>query len=43
MSTLYNANKNPKKSIKNTGFKNKEKELETIKIVKKLDKIIYEL
>jgi hypothetical protein len=37
--TLYNSNKNPKKSIKNTGFKNKEKALETIKIVKKIDKI----
>jgi hypothetical protein len=35
MSTLYNVNKNPKKSIKNTGFKDKEKALETIKIVKK--------
>jgi len=39
MNTLYNPNKNPKKSIKNTGFKNKEKALNTIKIVKKLDKI----
>lgn len=39
MSTLYNKNKNPKKSIKNTGFKDKEKALQTIKIVKKLDKI----
>ena len=39
MNTLYNPNKNPKKSVKNTGFKNKEKALETIKIVKKLDKI----
>ncbi len=39
MSTLYNANKNPKKGIKNTGFKDKEKALETIKIVKKIDKI----
>ena len=39
MSTLYNSNKNPKKSIKNTGFKDKKKALETIKIVKKLDKI----
>ncbi len=39
MSTLYNSNKNPKKGIKNTGFKDKEKALETIKIVKKIDKI----
>jgi hypothetical protein len=39
MNTLYNANKNPKKSIKNTGFKNKEKALNTIKIIKKIDKI----
>ncbi len=37
--TLYNPNKNPKKSIKNTGFKDKEKAIETIEIVKKLDKI----
>ena len=39
MSTLYDSNKNPKKSIKNTGFKDKEKALQTVKIVKKLDKI----
>lgn len=39
MSTLYSPNKNPKKSVKNTGFKNKEKALETIKIIKHLDKI----
>ena len=39
MNTLFNANKNPKKSIKNTGFKNKEKALNTIKIIKKIDKI----
>ena len=39
MNTLYNPNKNPKKSIKNTGFKDKEKAIETIEIVKKLDKI----
>ncbi len=38
-STLYNANKNPKKGVKNTGFKDKQKALDTIKIVKKLDKI----
>ena len=37
--TLYNPNKNPKKSIKNTGFKNEEKALNTLKIIKKLDKI----
>ena len=36
--TLYKPNKNPKKSVKNTGFKNKEKALETIKIVKNLEK-----
>ncbi len=39
MNTLYNPNKNPKNSVKNTGFKNKEKALETIKIVKKLEKV----
>ena len=38
MSTLYNPNKNPKQSIKNTGFKDKEKALETLKIIKNLDK-----
>jgi hypothetical protein len=38
MNTLYNANKNPQKSIKNTGFKNKEKAIQTLKIIKKLDK-----
>jgi len=36
--TLYKPNKNPKKSVKNTGFKNKKKALETIKIVKDLEK-----
>jgi hypothetical protein len=36
--TLYRENKNPKKSVKNTGFKNKEKALDTIQIVKDLDK-----
>lgn len=36
--TLYKENKNPKKSVKNTGFKNKEKALETIRIIKNLDK-----
>ncbi len=39
MSTLYNKNKNPKKSITGTGFKDEEKALETIKIIKKLDKV----
>lgn len=38
MSTLYSPNKNPKKSIKNTGFKDKEKALETLSNIKKLDK-----
>ena len=36
--TLYKPNKNPKKSVKNTGFKDKNKALETIKIVKNLEK-----
>ncbi len=39
MSTLYNQSRNPKKSTKGTGFKDEEKALETIKIIKKLDKI----
>ncbi len=38
-STLFNANKDPKKGVKNTGFKDKQKAIDTIKIVKKLDKI----
>ena len=37
--SLYNPNKNPSKSVKNTGFKNKEKALNTLKIIKNLDKI----
>ncbi len=37
--TLYNSSKNPKKSTKGTGFKDEEKALETIKIIKKLDKV----
>lgn len=37
--TLYNKNKNPSKSVKNTGFKNEEKALETLKIIENLDKI----
>jgi len=37
--TLYNKNKNPSKSVKNTGFKNEDKALETLKIIENLDKI----
>jgi len=37
--TLYNKNKNPSKSIKNTGFKNEEKAFETLKIIENLNKI----
>ena len=37
--SLYNSNKIPNKSVKNTGFKNKEKALNTLKIIKNLDKI----
>lgn len=37
--TLYNPNKNPKKSTKGTGFKNEEKAYNTIQIIKKLDNI----
>jgi hypothetical protein len=37
--TLYNQSRNPTKSTKGTGFKDEEKALETIKIIKKLDKI----
>lgn len=37
--TLYNPSKNSKKSTKNTGFKDEEKALETLKIIKKLDKV----
>jgi len=36
---LYNKNKNPSKSVKNTGFKNEDKALETLKIIENLDKI----
>jgi|LauGreDrversion4_2_1035121.scaffolds.fasta_scaffold32076_4 hypothetical protein len=39
MNTLYNYNKNPSKSIKNTGFKNEEKAINTLKIIESLDKI----
>jgi hypothetical protein len=38
MNTLYNPNKSPQKSIKNTGFKDKQKALDTLKIIKKLNK-----
>lgn len=37
--SLYSKNKNPSKSTKNTGFKNEEKALNTLQIIKKLDKI----
>jgi hypothetical protein len=37
--SLFSPNKKPSKSIKNTGFKDKEKAIETLKIIKKLDKI----
>ncbi len=37
--TLYNQSRNPKKSTKGTGFKDEEKALETIKIIKKLEKV----
>jgi hypothetical protein len=37
--SLYNPNKNPNKSIKNTGFKDEVKALNTLKIISKLDKI----
>ena len=39
--TLYNKNKDPKKSIKNTGFANKQKAIDTIKIVKDLNKKLH--
>jgi hypothetical protein len=39
VNTLYNPNKNSKKSVKNTGFKDKQKALDTIKIIKNIDKI----
>lgn len=38
MSTLYNPNKNPKKNVKNTGFADAKKALDTLEIIKKLDK-----
>ncbi len=37
--SLYSPNKNPSKSVKNTGFKDKAKAIETLKLIKKLDKI----
>lgn len=37
--SLFSPNKKPSKSIKNTGFKDKEKAIETLKIIKKLDKV----
>ena len=37
--SLFSPNKKPSKSVKNTGFKDKEKAIETLKIIKKLDKI----
>jgi hypothetical protein len=37
--SLYNKNKNPSKSVKNTGFKDEEKALNTLEIIKNLDKI----
>jgi hypothetical protein len=37
--SLFSPNKKPSKSIKNTGFKDKEKAIKTLKIIKKLDKI----
>jgi hypothetical protein len=37
--SLYANNKNPSKSIKNTGYKNEDKALNTVKIIKHLDKI----
>ena len=37
--SLYSKNKNPSKSVKNTGFKDEEKALNTLDIIKNLDKI----
>ena len=37
--SLYSKNKKPKHSVKNTGFKDKAKALETIRIIKPLDKV----
>jgi len=37
--SLYSKNKNPSKSVKNTGFKDEEIALNTLEIIKNLDKI----
>lgn len=37
--SLYSKNKNPSKSVKNTGFKDEKKALNTLDIIKNLDKI----
>ena len=37
--SLYSKNKNPSNSVKNTGFKDEEKALNTLDIIKNLDKI----
>jgi hypothetical protein len=37
--SLYSKNKQPSKSIKGTGFRDKAKALETLKIIKNLDKV----
>ncbi len=36
--SLYSPNKNPNKSVKNTGFKDRQKAIQTLSIIKKLDK-----
>ena len=41
--TLYSPNKNPKKSIKNTGFKDKQKALDTLEAIKKLKGVKFNL
>ena len=37
--SLYSKNKQPIRSVKNTGFKDKSKALETLRIIKHLDKV----
>lgn len=37
--SLYSKNKKPSRSVKNTGFKDKAKALETLRIIKNLDKV----
>ncbi len=37
--SLYSKNKKPSRSVKNTGFKDKAKALETLRIIKPLDKV----